>query len=326
MTAASGRSATVVAAGMPCIAESEDPAATTKPAPDAARVYALASNPDESARLQRQSEELLPESQALLDRLALLPGQSAIDLGCGPRGILDLLSAAVSPGGRVVGLDADPAHIAMAREYASQTGLANVELVAGDARHTGLASCSFDLVHARTLLVTIPRPAEVIREMVRLARPGGWVASQEPDLEHRLCYPPHAAWDRLGEIFYASFGRSGADLHIGRRLTELYQEAGLTEIQIKAHASAYPAGHSRRTILPDLVRSLHSTICELGLADELELADLDRAVRQHLADPRTVAIGHLLFVAWGRKPAGPARQARRPADGAQPITTDPAMS
>ena len=72
-----------------------------------------------------------------------------------------------------------------------------------------------------------------------------------------------------------------------------------------AHANAYPAGHSRRTILPDLVRSLHSTILELGLANERELSDLDRAVREHLTDPHTVAIGHLLFVAWGRKPTGP---------------------
>jgi ubiquinone/menaquinone biosynthesis C-methylase UbiE len=38
-------------------------------------------------------------------------------------------------------------------------------------------------VHARTLLVTIPEPDEVVAEMVRLAKPGGWVASQEPDME-----------------------------------------------------------------------------------------------------------------------------------------------
>src|ERR1700685_618183 len=87
--------------------------------PDAADVYALGSNPDESARLQRQSAELRPESIALLSRIGLKPGRSAIDLGCGPSGILDLLSAAVSPGGRVVGLDADPAHVALARQYAS---------------------------------------------------------------------------------------------------------------------------------------------------------------------------------------------------------------
>ncbi|MGO8961143.1 MAG: methyltransferase domain-containing protein [Streptosporangiaceae bacterium] len=283
--------------------EGPDAAASTGPA--AAEVYALGSNPDETARLQRQSDELRPEGAALLERLALLPGQSAIDLGCGPRGIIDLLSAAVSPGGRVVGLDANPQHVAMADEYARQSGLANVEVVAADARHTGLPSDSFDVVHARTLLVTIPEPAAVVREMVRLAKPGGWVASQEPDIEHRLCYPPLPAWDRLCEIFQASFGRAGADLFIGRRLTELYRAAGLEEIGVTAHASAYPAGHSRRTILPDLVRSLHPTILELGLANERELSDLDRAVREHLTDPRTVAIGHLLFVAWGRKPTGP---------------------
>jgi SAM-dependent methyltransferase len=283
----------------------DGPAAVASTGPDAAEVYALGSNPDESARLQRQSDELRPEGAALLERLALLPGQSAIDLGCGPRGIIDLLSAAVSPGGRVVGLDANPEHVAMADDYARQSGLANVEVVAADARHTGLPSDSFDLVHARTLLVTIPEPAAVVREMVRLAKPGGWVASQEPDVEHRLCYPPLPAWDRLGEIFQASFGRAGADLFIGRRLTELFRAAGLAEIGVTAHASAYPAGHSRRTILPDLARSLHATILELGLANERELSDLDRAVREHLADPRTVAIGHLLFVAWGRKPAGP---------------------
>ena len=270
--------------------------------PDAAAVYALGPNPAESARLQRQSEELRPESIALLDRIGLQPGQSAIDLGCGPSGIIDLLSAAVSPGGRVVGLDADPAHAAMARQYAARHGLADVEVVTADARHTGLPASSFDLVHARTVLVTIPDPAEVVAEMVRLARPGGWVAGQEPDTEYFICYPPLPAWDRLREIFHASFGRAGADLHIGRRLTELYRDAGLEDIAVATHTAAYPVGHSRRTILPDLVRSLSPVIIELGLTDQPGLASLDRAVREHLADPRTIMVSHLLFAAWGRKP------------------------
>ncbi len=106
----------------------------------------------------------------------------------------------------------------------------------------------------------------------------------------------------MREIFRVSFGRSGADLHVGRRLTELYRQAGLTDIEVAVHAPAYPAGHSRRTILPDLVRSLRPMILELGLCDERELADLDRAVREHLADPRTLMMPHLLVVAWGRKP------------------------
>jgi SAM-dependent methyltransferase len=280
-------------------------ARTGAPARDAAGVYALGADTDETARLQRQSDELQPEARALLARLGelgLRPGQTALDLGCGPRGILDLLAEAVGPGGRVVGLDADPAHVTAARQFAFSRGLANVEVLAGDARHTGLPAASFDLVHTRTLLVTIPEPAEVVAEMARLARPGGLVASQEADAEFSICYPPLPEWDRLLALFRASFPRAGADLRLGRRLPELFREAGLTDVGATVYAGSYPAGHSRRTVIPDLVRSLHPMILGLGLAGERELADVDAAVRAHLADPRTLVMPHLLVTAWGRKP------------------------
>jgi SAM-dependent methyltransferase len=285
---------------------SHDTTATAgAPARDAAGVYALGADTDETARLQRQSDELQPEARALFARLGelgLRPGQTALDLGCGPRGILDLLAEAVGPGGRVVGLDADPAHVTAARQYAFSQGLANVEVLAGDARHTGLPAESFDLVHTRTLLVTIPEPAEVVAEMARLARPGGLVASQEADAEFSICYPPLPEWDRLWSLFRASFPRAGADLRLGRRLPELFRAAGLTDVGATVYASSYPAGHSRRTVIPDLVRSLHPVILGLGLAGERELADVDAAVRAHLADPRTLVMPHLLVTAWGRKP------------------------
>ena len=43
-------------------------------------------------------------------------------------------------------------------------------------------------------------------------------------------------------------------------------------------------------------------IVSLGLADQGELDALDRAVRSHLDDPRTLVMPHLSFLAWGRKP------------------------
>lgn len=270
---------------------------------DATVVYPLGDSSDESARLQRQSDQLRPQSAALLDQLDLKPGQSVIDVGCGPSGILELLATAVGPDGRVVGVDANPALIALAREYTARHGLDNVEVMVGDARHTGLPSDSFDLVHARTVLATLPDPAAVVAEMVRLARPGGWVAGQEPDVECSLCYPPLAAWDRLREIFRAGFAQAGADLLIGRRVAELYRQAGLEDLQVVVHAGTYPAGHSRRTILPDLVRSQRALVLEHGLADERELIELDRAVRDHLADSRTLVMPELMVVVWGRKPA-----------------------
>lgn len=272
---------------------------------EATEVYALGANPAETARLRRQSEELKREAMALLDEAGLRPGQAAIDLGCGPSGILDLLAAAVGPDGLVVGVDSDPSHVAVARNLAAARGLANTEVINADARRTGLAAGSFDLVHTRTLLVTIPQPAMVIAEMVRLARPGGWVACQEPDTEFSLCYPQLPAWDRLHDLFEASHVRFGADLRIGRRLPELFRDSGLEDVRVTVHAGSYPAGHSRRTLLPDLVRSLRPAILDLGLADEAELTELDAAVREHLADPRTLMMPHLLVAAMGRKPVRP---------------------
>lgn len=269
--------------------------------PPATEVYALGRDQGESARLHRQADELLADSAALLDQVGLRPGQRAIDLGCGPRGIIDLLAERVGPGGHVVGLDADPAHIAMAREFAARQGLGVVQIVSADARRTGLPSGSFDLVHARTLLVTVPDVAEVLAEMVRLARPGGWVASLEPDLEWTLCHPEHPAYSRMFELFRIAFSRYGADLLIGRRLAELYRQAGLFEIGIQATARVYRAADSRRTILPDLVRSIHPMIVRMDLASQAELDELDRAVRAHLDDERTVVMPHLSFLAWGRK-------------------------
>ncbi len=273
--------------------------------PDATAVYALGSSHGESTRLLRQADELSADTARLLDRVGLKPGDSAIDLGCGPRGILDLLAGRVAPGGRVVGVDADPAHVAMAAEFAAGRGLSGVEVRTADARRTGLPSGSFDLVHARTLLVNVPRPAEVVAEMARLARPGGWVAALEPDSEYALCYPPHPAFLRIHEIFLATSGRNGADPMIGRRVPELFRRAGLEDVGVDVRPQMYAHGSSRRTVRLDLVRSMRSYAQELGLATEAELEELDTAARAYLDDPAAVVLSGHLFLAWGRKPAWP---------------------
>lgn len=269
-------------------------------------VYLLGSSQGESARLQRQADELAEDSRALLDRIGLQPGHSAIDLGCGPRGILDLLAERVSPGGQVVGLDAAPAHTAMAAEFVRDRGLDGVQVLTADARRTGLPSGSFDLVFSRTLLINIPEPAGVVAEMARLARPGGQVAAMEYDVEYALCYPPHPAFDRICEIFTAAFLRTGADPQIGRKVPEMFRQAGLADIGVEARAPVYPAAHQRRMIRPDLVRSMRPHVLELALASEAELDELDAAARAHLADPGTLAMSGLLFLTWARKPGLPA--------------------
>ena len=104
-----------------------------------------------------------------------------------------------------------------ARAFAARHGLANVHVLTADARHTGLPGGTFDLVHTRMALANIAQPGEVVTEMARLAKPGGWVAALEPDVLG-LCYPAHPAMDRLTELFVTTYRYQSADPHLGRRL------------------------------------------------------------------------------------------------------------
>ena len=100
----------------------EGPGASDSPTPV---TYALGRDTAEAERLRRQTIELQPLAAELLDRVGAAEGQSAIDVGCGPRGTLELLAERVGPRGRVVGLEVDPVHVAMARELVAEQGLTN---------------------------------------------------------------------------------------------------------------------------------------------------------------------------------------------------------
>lgn len=110
--------------------------------------YILRSGPAEQQRLLKQADAWRAEACWLLDRLAIRSGWGAIDIGCGPLGILDLLAERVGPIGRVVGLDQEPRMVEMARNIVAERNLTNVEIIRNSATATGLPRESFDLVHA----------------------------------------------------------------------------------------------------------------------------------------------------------------------------------
>src|SRR6516165_7127193 len=161
--------------------------------------YYLGADEAERARLLAQCELHRREAAQLLDRVGVAYGTRVLDVGCGPLGVLDILSARVGPAGQVIGLDNHPRMLAYAEQTISERELANVELVQGDATRSGLPEDSFDGVHERLVLINHPSPQDIVREIVRVTRPGGWVAVQEVDMYSWMCEPGHPAWDELLE-------------------------------------------------------------------------------------------------------------------------------
>jgi SAM-dependent methyltransferase len=268
-------------------------------------VYTIGSNAAERDRLHSQSDELREHTVALLERVGIQPGWKVLEMACGPRGVLELLAQHVGATGAVTGLDINPVHVAQARQHATSLDLRNVSVVEADARRSTLPTGSFDLVYARLILINIPDPENVVAEMVRLVRPGGWIACEEADGGAMLCQPPHPAYTRLTNTLKMLYSHDGADLLVGRRLHQLLDAAGVLDIGVEARADVPPAGHPRRTVILDILRAMRSKITEQGLLSAAELDRLDRDARAHLADPHTMIMPHLSFMAWGRKPEHP---------------------
>jgi ubiquinone/menaquinone biosynthesis C-methylase UbiE len=260
--------------------------------------YPIERRKGEIERLHLQGDAVAPDAEIMLARIGVGAGWRCLDLGCGPRGITDLLSARVGPSGRAVGLDADPEFIAYARERAP----ANVEFVQGNAYETGLPAGSFDLVHMRFVASTAGKPERLVAEAVRLARPGGTVAMQEPDIDTFRCFPPLPAWDRLMTAIERLFASVGGDVRLAHRLYAMARHAGLQDVQFRPFFLGVRPGDPLADFLPWTMESLRKSIVDGGI---MTAADLDAAVaacRAHLAEPDTVFTTYAVAQVWGRVP------------------------
>ena len=106
----------------------------------------------------------------------------------GPGTITLDLAQRLEPG-RVVGLDAAEGVLASARADAAAAGVDNVEFLVGDAYALPFADASFDIVHAHQVLQHLGDPVAGLREMGRVAGPGGLVAARDSDYGAMRWYP-----------------------------------------------------------------------------------------------------------------------------------------
>jgi ubiquinone/menaquinone biosynthesis C-methylase UbiE len=255
---------------------------------------------EDLARLLAQGERYRMEAELLFDRIGVGSGWHALDLSYGPLGVLDVLAERVGPRGHVIGVDTDPAMLAATRDVLNARAISGVELARGDLTHIDVPASSFDLVHERLMLGCLAEPRATVREMARVARSGGWVALQDADLASWTCEPASPAWDRLAHVLERA---STGDPRTGRHLPQLLRHAGLSEIEVDAHAGVWAHDDPRRSLLQYLVRVHRDRILADGTIRAAELDETLAVVGEHLARPGTMVMGWTLFQAWGRKPA-----------------------
>jgi ubiquinone/menaquinone biosynthesis C-methylase UbiE len=262
---------------------------------------AFSENSRFTAELTRLEAQAALSWEAEAQRLAALPLPAApriLELGAGPGFVTERL-ATLFPRAEITALDCDERLLELARARLEGRP---VTYVLADAAQTGLPDNSVDLVVSRYLLQHLEPPQPMLREALRLLRPGGLhVVIEVDDGLWGMAEPSFPALARIYAKAAALQQAAGRDRLAARHLHPLLQETGYTDVTL----DAFCYSSDTLGLEPFLPQLDPSRLLPLVVDGKLPLTDLILVrvcLEQFKATPgaRVILLG---FVAVGRKPS-----------------------
>lgn len=176
--------------------------------------------------------DALAVNRRLCEVMAAKPGEHLLEVGSGSGVLCRLLAAQVQPGGGVTGLDISPEMTAEARKYALSAGLMDgITFETGQAEALPYPDASFDGALAARLFLHVSEPEAVLREMVRVVRPGGRIVALDWDFETVTVDHPDRELTR--RLLHWRNDHHGGNNWSGRQLWRLFHAAGLENLSVQ---------------------------------------------------------------------------------------------
>ncbi|MGK3986256.1 methyltransferase domain-containing protein [Sorangium sp. So ce136] len=220
--------------------------------------------------------------ELLLDALSPAPGDTALDVACGPGIVACALAPRVAS---VRGLDIVPAMLDEARERQAKLGLSNVAWELGDASRLPYPDESYRLVTTRYSFHHLLDPLVTLREMARVCQKSGRVAV----IDVAPAEDKRDAYDRAEKIRDPSHARAVTE----RELVALFDAAGLEIEKTVRYRLEVELETALRASFPepggaDRLRALYRAdvgVDALGVGAELRGDEL------HFAYPIAIVVG-----------------------------------
>jgi ubiquinone/menaquinone biosynthesis C-methylase UbiE len=243
--------------------------------------YIFDDREDQYRRLVGMAQQYAQDTEDACRRARIEQGAKVIDVGCGPLGGLLTLAETVGPTGIVVGLDASPDALDIARTIIEENDLTTVTFVCADINRIRNADVCppgpFDAAYCRLLLCHQVDPIITLERMASIVRRGGRIIAQEPlyDPRYPAFDPPIDQAEWVERMLGEAIRRSGAALDVARYFSDACQKAGLKEISQRGYFQAGPSNapvfleHQSHGTLLAIERSLVSH----GIASEEEIQE-----------------------------------------------------
>ena len=196
--------------------------------------YVLGTNDEEVCRLELQHKVWRERMLDCWHRAGIGPGQSVIDLGCGP-GFASLdLAKIVGPAGQVKAYERSERFLSYLAAKSQEQGIDNIERIAVDFDCDEFPVGTADAVWCRWVLSFVSKPEALVESLSKAIRPGG-VAIFHEYLNYATwqLLPGQAAFNRFVEAVMSSWRTGGGDPDIGLRLPSMLHHSGFEVI----HAS-----------------------------------------------------------------------------------------
>jgi SAM-dependent methyltransferase len=231
-----------------------------------------------------------------IERLAgtgVTDGWHCLEVGAGAGSIATWLARRVAPSGSVLATDLDPADVPAAQGLAVRRH---------DITTDPLPAATFDLIHARLVLMLLPQRHAVLGRLVRALKPGGWLQLDEFDITYG---PALLAPDRHGREAYHAFlaakiaamRSAGVDPAWGRNAPSAMCDAGLVSLDAVPRLYPWRAGSPGLRLLVNHTHQLRDALLAAGLTSE-QLAD----ARRVMTDPAFQATSCAIYSVQGRRP------------------------
>ena len=263
--------------------------------------YIHARDADEYQRLRDQAHMWQAATEAVLDKVGLASGMSALDVGAGPGAVMRLMADRVGPQGRVTGIEIDGKLGAQALADLRASGGAEFQLVEANVLELDMVpGAPFDLTYCRLFLMHMQDPVAVLEKMLEWTKPGGVVTAQEFDFGAIAIEPPCPAMAEFNRVFEGVFRGHGRNLRAGRQLPAQFEAAGIGLPDDTLAEVKYLPLKDMAAMLVGVYQGLFASAAELGIADPVKADAFKTYMAEAAADGRYYCLTPILIGAWKR--------------------------